>query len=112
MMNYKCMVLGVMGRVGVLEREGGEGWRGMRLRGKERRGIVGGRIEWGGSELKSWYVVVGGGYRVEWYVGGGEDGMKFRGKYGYVGVGVEEKELVREGLKEEGVCGGVLYLGN
>ena len=34
--------------------------------------------------------------------------MKFTAKYGYVGLAVEQKEFVAEGLNEEGLSAGLV----
>ena len=38
--------------------------------------------------------------------------MKFTAKYGYVGLAVEQKEFVAEGLNEEGLSAGLFYFPN
>ena len=61
-------------------------------------------IEWGGSDLKSRYVIVPRGYTQRSYVPGGvKEGMEFTAKYGYVGLAVEQEEFVAEGLNEAGL---------
>ena len=62
--------------------------------------------------MNSCYVVVPRGYTVQSYVPGGQDGMKFTAKYGYVGLAVEQKEFVAEGLNEEGLSAGLFYFPN
>ena len=67
-------------------------------------------IEWGGSDLNSQYVIVPRGYAQQSYVPGGTtDGMSFRARYGYVGLAVEQKEFVAEGLNEKGLSAGLFY---
>lgn len=72
--------------------------------------VVARTIEWGGSDLKSRYVVVPRGYKQRSYVPGGtKDGMEMTARYGYVGLAVEQEEFVAEGLNEEGLSAGLFY---
>ena len=41
------------------------------------------------------------------FPGGKTDGMKFVARYGYVGLSVEQKEFVAEGLNEAGLSAGL-----
>lgn len=66
-------------------------------------------IEWGGSDLNSQYVIVPRGYSQQSYVPGGTDGMRFTARYGYVGLAVEQKEFIAEGLNEAGLSAGLFY---
>ena len=69
-------------------------------------------IEWGGSDLNSQYVIVPRGYTQQSYVPGGTDGMRFTAQYGYVGLAVEQKEFIAEGLNEAGLSAGLFYFPN
>ena len=70
-------------------------------------------IEWGGSDLNSQYVIVPRGYTQQSYLpGGGTDGMRFTAQYGYVGLAVEQKEFIAEGLNEAGLSAGLFYFPN
>lgn len=66
-------------------------------------------IEWAGSDLNSQYVVVPRGYTQQSLVPGGTDGMRYTSRYGYVGLAVEQKEFVAEGLNEAGLSAGLFY---
>ena len=66
-------------------------------------------IEWGGSDLKSQYVVVPRGHRQQSLVPGGTNGMTFTARYGYVGLAVEQAAFVAEGLNEAGLSAGLFY---
>ena len=86
---------------------------GITLTSKDSCTIVARTIEWGGSDLNSRYVVVPRGYTVQSYLPGGTtDGMKFTARYGYVGLSVEQKEFVAEGLNEAGLSAGLFYFPN
>lgn len=67
-------------------------------------------IEWGGSSLNSGRVVVPRGHVQQSMLPGGKTGgMTFTAKYGYVGLTVEQKEFVTEGLNEAGLSAGLFY---
>ena len=83
---------------------------GITLKSKNNCHILARTIEWGGSELNSQYVVVPRGYEQQSYTPSGKtDGLKFKAAYGYVGLAVEQKEFVAEGLNEEGLSAGLFY---
>ena len=74
---------------------------GITLTSRDSACVLARTIEWGGSELNSRYVVVPRGYRqASLLPGGAAGGMDFEAKYGYVGLAVELKEFVVEGLNE------------
>ena len=102
-MNYKSMLLGLMATVAVFQSQPSQACTGITLTAKDSTRILARTIEWGGSDLNSCYVVVPRGYTAQSYVPGGQDGMKFTAKYGYVGLSVEQKEFVAEGLNEKGL---------
>lgn len=82
---------------------------GITLTAKDSTKILARTIEWGGSDLNSQYVIVPRGYTAQSYIPGGIDGMKFTAKYGYVGLAVEQKEFIAEGLNEKGLSAGLFY---
>lgn len=82
---------------------------GITLKAKDGSYVMARTIEWGGSDLNSLYVVVPRGYAQQSYTPEGVDGMKFTARYGYVGLAVEQKEFVAEGLNEEGLSAGLFY---
>ena len=65
---------------------------------KDGSHVVARTIEWGGSNLNSQYVIVPQGYKQQSHSPDGIDGMIFTSRYGYVGLAVEQKEFVAEGL--------------
>ena len=73
-------------------------------------------IEWGGSDLHSNYVIVPRGHTQSSIVPGNNgdtgSGMRFTAQYGYVGLAVEQKEFVAEGLNEVGLSAGLFYFPN
>lgn len=58
-------------------------------------------IEWAASDMNSLYVVVPRGYTSQPMTPDGATGMRFKTKYGYVGLAVEQSDFVTEGLNEK-----------
>ena len=69
-------------------------------------------IEWAGSNLNSVYVVVPRDFSQTSYTPKGKNGMTFKSRFGYVGLSVQEKEFVAEGLNEAGLSAGLFYYPN
>ena len=87
-----------------------EACTGITLTAKDNTHILARTIEWGGSELNSQYVIVPRGYKQNSYTPAGtSSGMEFTARYGYVGLAVEQKEFVAEGLNEVGLSAGLFY---
>ncbi len=84
---------------------------GISLSAKDGSYIYARTIEWGGSELNSQYVIVPRGYEHQAFTIKGQ-GMTFKSKYGYVGLSVEQKEFVAEGINEVGLSAGLFYFPN
>ena len=85
---------------------------GISFTAKDGSHVVARTIEWGGSNLNSQYVIVPQGYKQQSYSPNGIDGMIFTSRYGYVGLAVEQKEFVAEGLNEAGLSAGLFYFPN
>jgi len=66
-------------------------------------------IEWGGSNLHSQYVVIPRGYTQQSYTPTGTDGLCFSAHHGYIGMAVEQKEFIVEGINELGLAAGLFY---
>ena len=66
-------------------------------------------IEWAATDMNSLYVVVPRGYTSQSLTPDGATGMRFKTKYGYVGLAVEQSEFVTEGLNEKGLSAGLFY---
>lgn len=82
---------------------------GITLAAQDSTIVVARTIEWGGSDLNSQYVVVPRGYTSQSHTPDGINGMKFTARFGYVGLAVEQKEFVAEGLNEAGLSAGLFY---
>lgn len=66
-------------------------------------------IEWAASDMHSYYVVVPRGQVICSMLPGGFQGRSFKAKYGYVGLSVEQKEYMVEGINEKGLSAGLFY---
>lgn len=87
-----------------------EACTGITLKSKDGATVVARTIEWGADYLKSQYVVVPRGYTEQSYTPDGQkNGMNFTARYGYVGLAVEQKEFIAEGLNEAGLSAGLFY---
>jgi choloylglycine hydrolase len=104
------ILIGIMAAAGVsLLPQSVQGCTGITLKSKDQATVLARTIEWGGSDLKSQYVVVPRGHVQQSYTPGGIEGMRFTARYGYVGLAVEQKEFIAEGLNEEGLSAGLFY---
>ena len=83
---------------------------GITLHSKDSACVLARTIEWGGSDLNSRYVIVPRGYKQQSFLPSGKtNGMEFSARYGYVGLSVQQKDFVVEGLNETGLSAGLFY---
>lgn len=82
---------------------------GISLFSKDASFISGRTIEWGGSELPSFYVVSPRGQEFIGLTPAGEHGLSYKSQYGWVGLAVVRKEFVAEGINEAGLSCGLFY---
>lgn len=82
---------------------------GITLTAKDGSRVLARTIEWGGSVLKSEYVIVPRGHRQQSFTPAGTNGLLFTAKYGYVGLSTELKEFIAEGINEAGLSAGLFY---
>lgn len=66
-------------------------------------------IEWAYSKLKSEYVVIPRGEKLQSYTPSGLNGIAFEAKYGVVGLSVVQREFIAEGLNEAGLSAGLFF---
>lgn len=66
-------------------------------------------IEWAYGALKSEYVIIPRGEALQSYTPTGMNGMKFKARYGVVGLAVVEKEFIAEGINEAGLSAGLFF---
>ena len=66
-------------------------------------------IEWAYGALKSEYVIIPRGEQLQSYTPTGTNGLKFKARYGVVGLAVVEKEFIAEGINEMGLSAGLFF---
>ena len=89
--------------------QSGEACTGITLKSKQGETVVARTIEWGGTNLHSQYVVVPRKHQAQSLTPTGQDGLKFTAQYGYIGLAVEMKEFIAEGINEAGLSAGLFY---
>lgn len=66
-------------------------------------------IEWAYGALKSEYVIIPRGEALQSYTPTGANGIKFKARYGVVGLAVVEREFIAEGINEAGLSAGLFF---
>lgn len=108
-MKHRLLLLTLAASASLLAPTSLDACTGITLRAADSTTVVARTIEWGGSNLNSRYVIVPRGYAQQSFTPDGVDGMRFTARYGYVGLAVEQKEFVAEGLNEAGLSAGLFY---
>ena len=85
---------------------------GITLKSKDGVTVVARTIEWAESVMNNMYVVVPRNQELQSLTPTGMDGVKFKTKYGFVGLAVEQKEFMVEGINEKGLSAGLFYFPN
>lgn len=85
---------------------------GITLKSKDNSVIAARTIEWAESVMNNLYVVVPRNQELQSLTPSGMDGVKFKSKHGYVGLAVEQKEFMVEGINEKGLSAGLFYFPN
>ena len=85
---------------------------GITLQSKDGATIAARTIEWAESVMNNMYVVVPRNQELQSLTPSGMDGVKFKTKYGFVGLSVEQKEFMVEGINEKGLSAGLFYFPN
>lgn len=87
----------------------GDACTGISLTAKDGSYVQARTIEWSSGELYSEYVIIPRGQLLESYTPEGKNGLKFKARYGTVGLSVVEKEFIAEGTNETGLSAGLFY---
>lgn len=85
---------------------------GITLKSKDGATIAARTIEWAESVMNNMYVVVPRNQELQSFTPSGMDGVKFKVKHGFVGLAVEQKEFMVEGINEKGLSAGLFYFPN
>ncbi len=82
---------------------------GLGLMAKDGGYVMARTMEWAGPYVPYGYVVIPRGQEVVSYTPTGQNGLKFKAKYGVVGIAPQQKEFIIEGLNETGLSAGLFY---
>ena len=85
---------------------------GITLKSSDGTVVAARTIEWAESVMNTMYVVVPRHQELQSLTPSGMDGMKFTSKYGFIGLSVEQKEFMVEGVNEKGLSAGLFYFPN
>lgn len=66
-------------------------------------------IEWARGALASEYVIIPRGEQLRSFTPRNADGLRFTARYGVVGLSVEMKEFIAEGINEAGLSAGLFF---
>lgn len=82
---------------------------GISLSAKDGTRVVARTVEWAATPMQCGYVIVPRGYHHQSYTPTGQDGLKYKAKYGYAGIYTEYKPFIVEGINEEGLSAGLFF---
>lgn len=85
---------------------------GITLKSKDGATIAARTIEWAESVMNNMYVVVPRNQELQSLTPDGMNGVKFKTKHGFIGLAVEQKEFMVEGINEKGLSAGLFYFPN
>ena len=71
--------------------------------------IVARTVEWAATPMQCGYVVAPRGHEHQSYTPTGENGLKYKALYGYVGIYTEYEPFVVEGVNEAGLSAGLFF---
>ena len=66
-------------------------------------------VEWAATPMQCGYVVSPRGHEHQSFTPTGENGMKYTGVYGYVGIYTEYEPFIVEGVNETGLAAGLFF---
>lgn len=107
-MNAKLSAILLAG-LGMVSQIPGNACTGITLKSKDGATIAARTIEWAESVMHNLYVVVPRGQELQSLTPSGMDGVKFKTRHGFVGLAVEQKEFMVEGINEKGLSAGLFY---
>ena len=110
-MNTKLSAI-LMAGIGLASQIPSYACTGITLKSKDGATIAARTIEWAESVMNTMYVVVPRNEELQSLTPSGMDGVKFKSKYGFVGLAVEQKEFMVEGMNEKGLSAGLFYFPN
>ena len=85
---------------------------GISLTAQDGSHVVARTVEWAATPMQCGYVVAPRGHMHQSYTPTGENGLKYSGIYGYVGIYTEYEPFVVEGVNETGLSAGLFFFPN
>ena len=85
---------------------------GISLSAQDGSRVVARTVEWAATPMQCGYVVAPRGHKHQSYTPTGANGLKYDGKYGYVGIYTEYEPFVVEGINETGLSAGLFFFPN
>ncbi len=82
---------------------------GISLSAQDGSRVVARTVEWASSSMQCGYVAAPRGHEHQSFTPTGENGLKYRSKYGYVGIYTEYEPFVVEGINEAGLSAGLFF---
>lgn len=82
---------------------------GITLKAKDGSVVYGRTMEWGSFDLNSQVVIVPRGYKFSAHTPDKKPGVKWEGKYGFVGLDGLDYEVYLDGMNEKGLAVGGFY---
>lgn len=82
---------------------------GISLRAVDGSNVVARTVEWAASPMQCGYVVCPRGHTHQSYTPSGDNGLKYKAVYGYVGIYTEYEPFVVEGVNEAGLSAGLFF---
>ena len=82
---------------------------GISLNAADGSRVVARTVEWAATPMQCGYVVSPRGHVHQSYTPTGENGLKYTGVYGYVGIYTEYEPFVVEGVNEAGLSAGLFF---
>jgi len=80
------------------------------LKAEDGAAVYGRTMEWGAFDLNSRVAVVPSGHEFQGLTPDGKPGLRWKAKYGLVGLDALDKDFLTDGMNEKGLVVGVLYL--
>ena len=71
--------------------------------------VVARTVEWAATPMQCGYVVAPRGHNHQSYTPDGENGLKYKSIYGYVGIYTEYEPFIVEGVNEAGLAAGLFF---
>lgn len=82
---------------------------GISLTAQDGSRVVARTVEWAATPMQCGYVVAPRGHVHQSYTPSGENGLKYKSVYGYVGIYTEYEPFVVEGVNEAGLSAGLFF---